>query len=523
MKSTTMRWFAFFGVFCLFILSGATAQESGTPPPGTFYWVVTRGDLAPINGPVIYGVRADNGDVAVLYAPDRIPEGRIIWSPKVRGDGKLVFHTFTSSHSGGNLFWGKIGTPHPHALASSYIDEPAGGVRWSPGGGGVLFSNKNSGIHAMDLNPSTDDETVLTTNYFDEVVAVTHAGTIFFDNSMYRLPNKAFTMNANGSNIQGWDIFGNNQTEAGDLSPDGTLILAVNRLSPGIWAAKPDKSWKLKIYTAGGVVDGYATWGPDSQIVAFINGGNVWTVQADGTQLTQLTHGEIADPRVWSFYERGTEGEGEGDGEEGEGEGEAPEPCAYRTLFDSEWPLLAAALDLPDDDVVTPGEGIPERWGLAMVRTVLCNEAHPWHMPAFDAYEYNVASIEAEPAGVAAQIAPYRHVIAALLMVNQNKQDRLKELLGLVNDYATVRSNAKGPEEIFSDSGDLDGDGATNLEEYLNIIAWGGSIDDFAYAASVATWWQGGPMPASVFYGLMALVVLLLLTALATLRHPAPR
>ena len=119
----------------------------------------------------------------------------------------------------------------------------------------------------MDLNPSTNDEIALTTNYFDEVVAITAAGTIFFDNSMYRLPNKAFTMNANGTNIQGWDIFGNNQTEAGDLSPDGMFILAIDRSSPGIWVAKPDKSWKLKIYTSGGVVDGYATWGPDSQTV----------------------------------------------------------------------------------------------------------------------------------------------------------------------------------------------------------------------------------------------------------------
>ena len=39
-------------------------------------------------------------------------------------------------------------------------------------------------------------------------------------------------------------------------------------------------------------------------------------------------------------------------------------------------------------------------------------------------------------------------------------------------------------DEIFSDDGDLDGDGAANAEEYLTIIESGGSIDDFAAAAA---------------------------------------
>jgi len=183
--------------------------------------------------------------------------------------------------------------------------------------------------------------------------------------------------------------------------------------------------------------------------------------------------------------------------------------CFYQSLFVEEWPLIAADLGLQDNNVHSPGDTIPERWAVAMVWTVLCNFDHPHRDATFAAYIANIAALENEQASIATQVDPYKHILAALLLVNQNRQNHFKTLLGLEGVYEVVHSPARLiSDEVFSDDGDLDGDGVSNVEEYDNVIESGGSIDDFAEATSDPNL-KGILMPVLGVLGLVVLAAML--------------
>ena len=57
------------------------------------------------------------------------------------------------------------------------------------------------------------------------------------------------------------------------------------------------------------------------------------------------------------------------------------------------------------------------------------------------------------------------------------------EGLGLAEGYEAFAGLTKAINEPYSAKGDLDGDGTTNLEEYQNIVALGGTPIDFANSA----------------------------------------
>jgi hypothetical protein len=46
----------------------------------------------------------------------------------------------------------------------------------------------------------------------------------------------------------------------------------------------------------------------------------------------------------------------------------------------------------------------------------------------------------------------------------------------------------KSPNEPFSGSGDLDGDGWTNADEYNGVLSWGGDGEDFLQSALDPEW-----------------------------------
>ena len=190
--------------------------------------------------------------------------------------------------------------------------------------------------------------------------------------------------------------------------------------------------------------------------------------------------------------------------------------CQYGQVFAAEWLLLAADLGLLDDTCHTPGQRVPERWGIQMVSNVLCQSNHPWHDSTLQAYANNLAALSAESPAVVAQVEPYKHVLAALLLINQSRQDHFKSLLSLQNTYDTVRNSSRGTtDEVLSDEGDLDDDGYSNGEEYDNVVNSGGSLDDFAEAALDPNS-RGVPLPAT---GLLGLIVLVLVLAGLLGRH----
>ena len=183
--------------------------------------------------------------------------------------------------------------------------------------------------------------------------------------------------------------------------------------------------------------------------------------------------------------------------------------CEYKLIFEIEWPILADALGLMDDEPETPDAVIPERWGLAMVRQVLCKPGHPWNVRTFEAFNANLVELQTET--VFPEIEAYQHVVAALLLINTSRQNHFKALFGLEGEYLTVRNNRRAVDaEVFSDAGDLDGDGHSNTEEYNTVKAHGGSIDDFAEATSNPNL-RGVPLPAAGWLGLALLALGLIL------------
>lgn len=159
--------------------------------------------------------------------------------------------------------------------------------------------------------------------------------------------------------------------------------------------------------------------------------------------------------------------------------------CLHKGIFESEWIAIAADLELYEDASETPGRRLPERWGLAMVSTVLCQSEHPWHDRTLQVFTDNLVALQAEPDAVHARAEPFQNILAALLLVNQSRQKHFMSLLGLTNEYWTVRNQSRDPSDgPLSEGGDLDGDGFSNLAEYDNVIASGGTMEDFAEAAS---------------------------------------
>jgi probable HAF family extracellular repeat protein len=160
----------------------------------------------------------------------------------------------------------------------------------------------------------------------------------------------------------------------------------------------------------------------------------------------------------------------------------------YRDLFDIEWPLMAADLGLQQDAPNTPGTHIPERWGLMMVSTVLTNAKNPHYAPTIQTYYMNLQALSAEDQTILDRVEPYKHVLAAALLINPSRRDYFVGILGLANSYEIVRELSKlVNDEIYADDGDLDGDGLTNQEEYDLVLADGGTILDFAAAATDPT------------------------------------
>jgi hypothetical protein len=180
--------------------------------------------------------------------------------------------------------------------------------------------------------------------------------------------------------------------------------------------------------------------------------------------------------------------------------------CYYHRVFALEWPVMAADLGLLDDRCHTPNQRIPERWGIAMVRTALCRPNHPWHDRTLQVFHHNLQALLNEPEPVATRIRHYHDVLAAVLLINQKRQDHFKALLGLRNSYETVRGPSRSvDDEVYSDEGDLDGEGASNAEEFNNVVASGGSVENFAEASSDPNS-RGIVMPVS---GAFATIVLM--------------
>ena len=184
----------------------------------------------------------------------------------------------------------------------------------------------------------------------------------------------------------------------------------------------------------------------------------------------------------------------------------------YRELFDDQWNDLNTLLHLGLEPVDADHDGLPEQWALRLVAVVLGDIRYPYHNAVADAYAQNLVALAAE----APSVQPYKDVLAALLLMSVDLRQYFTSSLGLTGSYTVVTGNGKSPNEPLSGAGDIDRDGITNADEYAAVLTAGGSMEDFVQSA---LYWQGaGALPVAGLAGLGALLGLITITGIRTMR-----
>ena len=212
--------------------------------------------------------------------------------------------------------------------------------------------------------------------------------------------------------------------------------------------------------------------------------------------------------------------------------GDLPLSSAVVDLLPS-WPVLDFEngdvwIDWVDGGQVGPepglGDGIPDRYQLALLAEVMCHyyvptwEKYAWEafgQQALDDFQANLVALEAGiaalPAGDVKTFwttgAGGDHVAlaAGLMGLSQDLNDAYGTLFGLDGIAVTLY----GGGTPFSDVGDLDGDGDSNLEEYDEVVVTHGTnLEGYIRAALYnSPFWAGNPnLPAAgmVALGLLA-------------------
>jgi hypothetical protein len=129
-----------------------------------------------------------------------------------------------------------------------------------------------------------------------------------------------------------------------------------------------------------------------------------------------------------------------------------------------------------------------------------------------DSLAFNLGALASEPSPelfTVAELHDVRHVIASLLLVSEVGRDNLVSTLDLIRTYVVVDLTAKTVNEPFSGDGDLDGDGVSNLQEYLNVIGNGGGIEFYLLAATSPNLDGTESLPAPTAFWLVVLALLL--------------
>ena len=249
-------------------ISDAEASFPSWSPNGKriAYWFYTgsfsRRDIATIP--------ADGGEPIVVARDFAVSNWNPVWSP----DGKFLY--FVSSKGGNMNFW------------RVPIDETSGKVLGEPEP--VVTASK----YSRHLNFSRDGRRMIYVQ----------------TNNQSNIRGGDFDMNElKTSGEHSWITQGDREIARAELSPDGTRfqMRLIRRTQDDIVSVSRDGSdWRD--VTNDEAFDRYSRWSPDGRQIAFSSdrnqGGNVWIVNADGTNMRQITfpnahHTSYGFP-VWS-------------------------------------------------------------------------------------------------------------------------------------------------------------------------------------------------------------------------------
>jgi hypothetical protein len=199
--------------------------------------------------------------------------------------------------------------------------------------------------------------------------------------------------------------------------------------------------------------------------------------------------------------------------------GETPDATSYQSLYDTQGATVYAQAGL---DYYATENGVDSLSGeqqAALIGAVLADPDYPQHDAVEATLQENIAVLRTEEgyasltdarvdAGFSTTLEPVEDTLAAYLMVSGNLRDTLTAQYGLIGEY-TIYTASKAIGESFSGDGDLDGDGVSNWDEWLNVQAEGGTLPDFVQAA-VYTSNTPVELPVPLATGPIALGTLLL-------------
>jgi hypothetical protein len=185
--------------------------------------------------------------------------------------------------------------------------------------------------------------------------------------------------------------------------------------------------------------------------------------------------------------------------------------CEASNLIQSEFDAFKNRFGIADVDFDT--DGFPEFYALALIKATCSLDAF-FELGSATANAFEINSMALENEAQTAELVEYRHALAALMLVSQDTQAAVRSTLStngielsgtyevvtgidgafmpsavpgksLEEGYLIFDSITKGANEPYSATGDFDGDGVSNLDEYTNIVVnGGGSIEDFIDAAT---------------------------------------
>ena len=179
----------------------------------------------------------------------------------------------------------------------------------------------------------------------------------------------------------------------------------------------------------------------------------------------------------------------------------------YETWRDYDIEYLDEALDHMRE---RPGDGLPDRFQMALVEYALCHPTSRYHEEALAGFLANRAAFVSDIEDLqgsfpnVAQLLPMADLFAGMMGTSEAMHTTIDAIIRLLTDgstglprlaeYVVFGYQEKTITEPFSAQGDFDGDGVSNVTEYNDVMSTGGDIGVFIEAATdPSPFWPGNP------------------------------